>query len=103
MATGTIKTGVQSTIKSEAENADAATKQKEAAELKAAEEVTATKDQIVYTKKGHPVFNCQTDSGLRIEFMGGKFIVEKNNEDFEEICRCLDFHCKRGRLVKEEG
>lgn len=101
---GQIKSGPVSTIKAESQNGKVVVAKAQQAAVEAAANLTAGPGQILYIKKGYPVFNTATGRGQRISFSGGKYIVDKADPLAPEICECLDYYVDvRKILEKEDG
>jgi hypothetical protein len=105
MTLGTVKTGVQTTIKAGATDANKAEVAQTKADIEKAE-LDATKlaeGNTCYTKIGEPVFNCLTPAGKKLQFKGGKFTVEGDDPDAEAMISTLDYFVSRKLLTKTEG
>ena len=100
MALGELTKGVATTAKLSAVNADAEQKKEEAEAKAEADKLEATEDQDLYSTIGEPVFNCFTEKGKSISFSGGKFLVNKNDPNYDDITACLEYHCSTGSIRK---
>ena len=106
MALGTVKTGPSAGIKADAQDASKlVAAEKKAEQEKAEAQANDLKEgQICYIKPGEPTFNCFSEKlGIKINFAGGRYFVSPDDPDREDIINTLEYHVKRGTIVKEVG
>ena len=106
MALGTVKTGPSAGIKADAQDASKlVAAEKKAEQEKAEAQANDLKEgQICYIKPGEPTFNCFSEKlGIKINFLGGKFIISPEDPNAEDIISTLEYHRTQGTIVKEVG
>ena len=100
---GKVTTGVATSLKLSAKDAGRLAKSTVDKATQEAANKSVTPGMIKYKTKGEGVFNCFTASGKKIRFAGHCFFLEKDNPNFDEIAKALDYFVSKKRITREEG
>lgn len=103
MAIGQVKTGMATSLKLGAEDAGKLAKVEVEKGIQTAAAMKPKVGQIKYIKQGEPVFNCFSNMGKQIEFIGGAYLIDKKDPIATDIIESLQHFVDTGLLVKEEG